>query len=499
MAAMYLLDHPDHYTSHKFQRFYWHSFIKYIDKSWQAAGSDFANEKLKDNVALFKNKTGTEIFGVSRVDDYIHRPVECKDMSLYDWIRFAHKEKIPQSVIKALRKRNEQIVSQINNHRWVNNLRVQFSVHWADGDTTWETYTTCAHLQALDDYFARYNVTHWRSLPKLTNHIAPPLNGHMFDNTDTSCESDTDGESEIDYTEFTDQNNNADETDDSDVESIANTDSECDNYNDNHDLSTKPTSETNITTHKLPKAGTYFFDEDHPQLTTHWIRIKHHSKGLIPDFKPITIPRRDKGNYEDYCMSMLIFFKPWRTLDDLKVDAVTWSDTFDNHSFTPRQRELMENFHLRYECLDARDDFSAKRKAGILQNTDLPFANSEQALDDLDEDAFNDNGEALDIAMERAAAQAEEYRQTSRSSQTMMKRMREAERMMHITGALDQSDAVLTNGVTQEETGDAHSSNEWKAMLIEHKKKLLIERKLLKNLMKVMAQILSMMLSMSLK
>lgn len=159
----------------------------------------------------------------------------------------------------------------------------------------------------------------------------------------------------------------------------------------------------------------------------------------------------------------------------------------------------MENFHLRYECLDARDDFSAKRKAGILQNTDLPFANSEQALDDLDEDAFNDNGEALDIAMERAAAQAEEYRQTSRSSQTMMKRMREAERMMHITGALDQSDAVLTNGVTQEETGDAHSSNEWKAMLIEHKKKLLIERKLLKNLMKVMAQILSMMLSMSLK
>ncbi|KAF8873000.1 hypothetical protein BD779DRAFT_1392230, partial [Infundibulicybe gibba] len=34
MACMYLLDNPDHYTSHKFVPFYWQSFVREAGKPW---------------------------------------------------------------------------------------------------------------------------------------------------------------------------------------------------------------------------------------------------------------------------------------------------------------------------------------------------------------------------------------------------------------------------------------------------------------------------------
>ena len=61
-------------------------------------------------------------------------------------------------------------------------------------------------------------------------------------------------------------------------------------------------------------------------------------------------------------MTMLTLFKPWRTGKDLKAEDSTWNDTFLEHGFTERQSELMKYFHIRYECNDARDDFSAQRK-----------------------------------------------------------------------------------------------------------------------------------------
>ena len=50
MAAMYLLDHPDHYTSHRFRRFYWHSFAKYIDSTWKTSTSDLGAETKEEKV-----------------------------------------------------------------------------------------------------------------------------------------------------------------------------------------------------------------------------------------------------------------------------------------------------------------------------------------------------------------------------------------------------------------------------------------------------------------
>jgi len=44
----------------------------------------------------------------------------------------------------------------------------------------------------------------------------------------------------------------------------------------------------------------------------------------------------------------------------------TWDESFLNHDFSKCQQQIIKYFNIRYECLDARDDYSANRKT--LQN-----------------------------------------------------------------------------------------------------------------------------------
>ena len=63
---------------------------------------------------------------------------------------------------------------------------------------------------------------------------------------------------------------------------------------------------------------------------------------------------------------MLTLFKHWRRGFDLKNSAqATWDDIFNNHKFGTQQLQLMKIFNIRYECLDAHDDYCAQLKKGI--------------------------------------------------------------------------------------------------------------------------------------
>src|SRR5271168_528757 len=99
---------------------------------------------------------------------------------------------------------------------------------------------------------------------------------------------------------------------------------------------------------------------------------------------------------------MLTLFKPWRTGNDLKMESQTWDDAFHAFEFSETQNKLMENFNLRYECIDARDDHSAKLKKSSENGIFTSWANQEM-LDELDdpEASFleydNDSNEYSDI------------------------------------------------------------------------------------------------------
>ncbi|KAJ7724809.1 hypothetical protein B0H14DRAFT_2296157, partial [Mycena olivaceomarginata] len=68
------------------------------------------------------------------------------------------------------------------------------------------------------------------------------------------------------------------------------------------------------------------------------------------------LPRSDKGDREFYCLTMMTLFIPWLSPEDLKDGLSNWDQVFAEHTFSPRQSQLIANFNIRYECNNARDD-----------------------------------------------------------------------------------------------------------------------------------------------
>ena len=90
---------------------------------------------------------------------------------------------------------------------------------------------------------------------------------------------------------------------------------------------------------------------------------------------------------------MLTLFRPWKTGLNLKNDDDTWNDAFMSHKFSKHQREIMANMNIRYECLDAQDDFHAQMKKGLVSMPN--WAEEDNTLQtNLDQTIADDN---LDI------------------------------------------------------------------------------------------------------
>ncbi|KAF9025587.1 hypothetical protein BDZ89DRAFT_926527, partial [Hymenopellis radicata] len=108
--------------------------------------------------------------------------------------------------------------------------------------------------------------------------------------------------------------------------------------------------------------GKHYFADGHELKNTHYVICCSEDRSLIPNITGGALPRKDQENRDYYCCTMLSIFKPWTSPSDLKTVEQTWSQAFNAHIFTDRQKQLMANFHLRYECLDARDNFRDQMK-----------------------------------------------------------------------------------------------------------------------------------------
>jgi hypothetical protein len=96
----------------------------------------------------------------------------------------------------------------------------------------------------------------------------------------------------------------------------------------------------------VPKDKQYFmldvFLDEHPQSKTHKARMTEEKNAKVPNFQGGILPKKDQGNHEDYCMTMLTLFKPWRTGFQLKELEQSWSEAFEQYEFTERQKEIMK-------------------------------------------------------------------------------------------------------------------------------------------------------------
>ncbi|KAI0643080.1 hypothetical protein C8Q79DRAFT_885001, partial [Trametes meyenii] len=105
------------------------------------------------------------------------------------------------------------------------------------------------------------------------------------------------------------------------------------------------------------KASAFPFLPGHPLEKTHGVFYRRFPYTL--NFVGHTLPRRDKGDRDEYCSAMLAFFRPWRNGRDLISSAPSWSAAFDLYAFIDDHECVMRNMNLMYKCLDARDDYSA--------------------------------------------------------------------------------------------------------------------------------------------
>ena len=51
MAAMYLLNHPDHYTDHKFERFYWKRYVNEVRSAFVVTETDMDSAAVIESVS----------------------------------------------------------------------------------------------------------------------------------------------------------------------------------------------------------------------------------------------------------------------------------------------------------------------------------------------------------------------------------------------------------------------------------------------------------------
>ncbi|KAG2127030.1 hypothetical protein BD769DRAFT_1318493, partial [Suillus cothurnatus] len=80
-------------------------------------------------------------------------------------------------------------------------------------------------------------------------------------------------------------------------------------------------------------------------------------KFVVPVLLGNALPRPDGSDeeYEHYCRSMLLLFKPWRILRELKDNMSTWTEAFENETFAPDLQTIIGNVNVEHECKDARD------------------------------------------------------------------------------------------------------------------------------------------------
>ncbi|KAI0083773.1 hypothetical protein BDY19DRAFT_899806, partial [Irpex rosettiformis] len=308
MASMYLLNHNDHYTSHKFQKFYWRPYVYEVKTDWKSQNTDSR---------------------ISPILDYIYRPKKYENVSLYDWIRMANKIKI------------------------------------------------------------RQNKNYQR------------MNGSE---TDSNSEIDSDCELELNHENF---------------------------VKNKSDIKQKDENYHNIYKNDLTNTDYHRYDNfliDHPQYNTHKVCLLTENKAKVPDFIGGALPRYDSGNQEEYCMTMLIFFRPWRKGRDLKTEANTWCEEFKQYNFTNKEHNIMKYFNLRYECNDARDDYAAQRRAQKNPNNDWPYYLDHQTTEWLDKHDKNISLELSDNF------DTNEYLESALSS---LRRMSEIEELAQKLGLLD--------------------------------------------------------------
>ena len=196
----------------------------------------------------------------------------------------------------------------------------------------------------------------------------------------------------------------------------------------------------------LPK-NMYRFNKNHPLFDSHVVILRSLIPNVAINFIGRILPRCDQGDREFYCLTMLTFFKPWRVGLDLKKKDESWDEAFNSHEFTQREKQIMRNFNIKYECLDACDDFCAQMKAGTIPNDDWPI-NCMDNSNDHGDDALTETDPYVNLC----TGELPDDPITQKISTSELRRQNDAIEIRHAlqrTGWMEEQQKIVPNAELQ--------------------------------------------------
>lgn len=176
-----------------------------------------------------------------------------------------------------------------------------------------------------------------------------------------------------------------------------------------------------------------------------------------------------------YAKVMLTFFKPWRAPERIKDNDDTWVGAFHAHEFSPRQKELMKFFNIRFECSDSRDDFNKLRKSKQCSEKGIYLGDNQMV--ELCYQSYYDAEQ--DEASGMTASDIDEaYKFISATHLGRLVQMKNAEAVLRASGALDNmdgEDALETELL--EDHGEGRTAMEWQKLMKDKRAMVLKKRK----------------------
>jgi hypothetical protein len=107
----------------------------------------------------------------------------------------------------------------------------------------------------------------------------------------------------------------------------------------------------------------------HPEHMQYGMRAQRLRRDPFAYYIPVAIgpalPRRDRELvYAKYCRLMLILFKPWQEVGDLREAGETWIQAFDQFAGACSKdiKQVLNNMQVLHECKDAKDIEDCQRR-----------------------------------------------------------------------------------------------------------------------------------------
>jgi hypothetical protein len=221
--------------------------------------------------------------------------------------------------------------------------------------------------------------------------------------------------------------------------------------------------------HRREPMKKYWFLPGHEEGSRKHVRLR--KRVVVPVPIGPALPRRDQPEGRTrYCRLMLILFKPWRGVVDLREEGESWESTFDAFVLTmdSAHRKVVDNMQILHECRDSRNDHMQTRtRERGRDNAGLGFERGQagDGAEEVDMSEVLEHLEDIDRMSSRRQTEAERDTQECLDVLTEAGFFSTSEHVLSMReGAVEPESGPENDGLLEDEWKDAYEKRKvaWK-------------------------------------